>query len=216
MKYMSFLSILYHRIFFKIKIYGSNKLYLGNDVLLWKSKLIVKGKENVIKLGNDVKLERTEIKVFGNNNKVTFSNSVKIYDFCQILIEGNNCEINIGSRTTIGSAHIFCGESNTSVNIGKNCMISREVFINTSDFHSILDRSSGLRINPPESIIVGDNVWIGFNCRINKGSTVGQNSVVATGAIVANKKYPDNVILGGLPAKIIKENIMWSREKLPY
>jgi acetyltransferase-like isoleucine patch superfamily enzyme len=95
-------------------------------------------------------------------------------------------------------------------------MLSREVNMNTSDFHSIIDKNTNLRINIPQNIIIHDNVWIGFNTRINKGAVIGEHSVVATAAIVPGKHYHSNVILAGVPAKIIKENITWSREKLPF
>jgi acetyltransferase-like isoleucine patch superfamily enzyme len=88
--------------------------------------------------------------------------------------------------------------------------------MNTSDFHSIIDKNTNLRINIPQNIIIEDDVWIGFNARINKGAVIGKDSVVATAAIVPGKNFPSNVILAGIPAKIIKENITWCREKLPY
>lgn len=215
-KYFSYLSIVYHYVFFRIQTFGSNILTLNKGVLLFKSKIISNGKNNSITLKKNVKLEKTVIKIRGNNNKIVICENVKIYEFCVILIEGDNCEITIGSRTTIGSAHIFCGESNTSIKIGDNCMLSREVFMNTSDFHSIIDKITGLRINAPKNIIIEDNVWVGFNARINKGAVIGKHSIIATGSIVSGKNYPSNALLAGIPAKVLKENITWSREKLPY
>ena len=50
---------------------------------------------------------------------------------------------------------------------------------------------------------IGKNVWIGNNVTILKNSEIGDNSIVAAGAIV-NKEFPPNVIIGGVPAKIIK------------
>jgi acetyltransferase-like isoleucine patch superfamily enzyme len=194
----------------------SNNIKIGFSVLLWNSKIKTKGENNTVLIGRNVNLKKTRIKVRGNNNKIVISDDVKIYEYCEILIEGNNCEISVGKKTTLGSGHIFCGESNTSIKIGNNCMLSREVNMNTSDFHSIIDKNTNLRINIPQNIIIHDNVWIGFNTRINKGAVIGEHSVVATAAIVPGKHYHSNVILAGVPAKIIKENITWSREKLPF
>jgi acetyltransferase-like isoleucine patch superfamily enzyme len=214
--FISFLSIAFHFVFIKIKVFGSNKIKLSVGVLFWNSKISIKGKNNCILLGENVNLKKTKIVINGNNNKIVISDYVKIYEYCEFLIEGDNCEIYIGEKTTIGSGHIFCGESNTSIKIGDNCMLSREIFMNTSDFHSIIDTKSNLRINTPKNIILEDNVWLGFNTTINKGAVVGKYSVVATAAIVSGKNYPSNVILAGIPAKIIKENVTWSREKLPF
>ena len=50
---------------------------------------------------------------------------------------------------------------------------------------------------------IGKNVWVGNNVTILKNSEIGDNSIVAAGSIV-NKKFPPNVVIGGIPAKIIK------------
>lgn len=213
---LSILSISFHFLLRKIKGKGKNRIKIKYSTLLWKSKVSVKGKNNSVFIDKNVNLRRTNIIVNGDNNKILISDSVKIYESCDILVEGNNCEIIIGDKTTIGSANIFCGESNTAIKIGKDCMLSRGVSMNTSDFHSILNAKTKKRINIPQDIKVDNHVWIGFNARINKGAVIRKDSIVATGAIVPGKTYPSNVILGGIPAKVIKENITWSREKLPY
>lgn len=56
----------------------------------------------------------------------------------------------------------------------------------------------------PAPIVLGKNVWVGSNSTILQGVTVGDNAVVAAGAVV-NKNVPDNVVVGGVPAKIIKK-----------
>lgn len=211
-----FLSIKMHYFFFKIKVFASNELKIGNNTFMWKSKIQISGKKNTITLGDNVNFRAANISVNGNNNRIIISDKVKFFESCCILIEGSNCEIYIGSKTTIGSADIFCGESNTAVFIGEDCMFGRQVSMNTSDFHSILDNSNRARINPPKNIYIGDHVWIGFGATVKKGATIQKDSIIASGAIVGSKEYPSNIILGGIPAKILKENITWSREKLPY
>lgn len=54
-----------------------------------------------------------------------------------------------------------------------------------------------------KSILIKKNVWIGANATILPGVTIGENSIVAAGAVV-NKDVPSNVIVGGVPAKTIK------------
>ena len=54
-----------------------------------------------------------------------------------------------------------------------------------------------------KSILIKRNAWIGAAATILPGVTVGENSVVAAGAVV-NKVVPDNTIVGGIPAKIIR------------
>lgn len=51
---------------------------------------------------------------------------------------------------------------------------------------------------------IGNDVWIGGNCTILPGVTIGNNVVIAAGAVVT-KDVPDNSVVGGVPAKVIKQ-----------
>ena len=86
--------------------------------------------------------------------------------------------------------------------IGDNCMIAPQVGIYTAT-HPINaeQRATGIEFAKP--ITLGDNCWIGGNAVINPGVTLGNNVVVASGAVVT-KSFGDNVVLAGNPAKVIK------------
>lgn len=70
--------------------------------------------------------------------------------------------------------------------------------------HRSEERSPKYAANKP--IIIGENVWIGSNARIQKGVTIGDNAIVAANAVVT-KDVPANAIAAGNPAKIVKEHI---------
>lgn len=88
------------------------------------------------------------------------------------------------------------------INIGKNAMLGPGVSLVTPEHPLEAEaRNSGYEFGRP--ITIGDNCWIGANATIVGGATLGDNVVVAAGAVV-NKSFPDNVVIGGIPARIIK------------
>jgi maltose O-acetyltransferase len=88
------------------------------------------------------------------------------------------------------------------VTIGKNCLIGPRVCIYTAGHPLDAEtRVSGLEFGSP--VTIGDNVWIGGNVVINPGVTIGDNAVIASGAVVT-KDVPANVVVAGVPAKVIR------------
>ena len=62
------------------------------------------------------------------------------------------------------------------------------------------------RISAP--IVIGDHVWIGVNATILKGVRIGSGAVIAAGAVVVRDVAP-NSLVGGVPARVLKENVTW-------
>ncbi|MBY8911480.1 sugar O-acetyltransferase [Bacillus sp. YC2] len=88
------------------------------------------------------------------------------------------------------------------VRFGDSCMLGPGVQIYTAA-HPLLptDRNTGLEYGKP--ITFGNNVWVGGSSVIYPGVTIGNNAVIAAGSAVT-KNVPDNVVVGGNPAKLIK------------
>lgn len=112
--------------------------------------------------------------------------------------------INYGKHTKIGK-NVFINFDCVFLDLGgitieDNVQIAPKVSL-LSEGHptAISDRQSLV----PGHILIKKNAWIGANATILPGVTVGENSIVAAGAVVS-KDVPDNTIVGGIPAKVIK------------
>jgi maltose O-acetyltransferase len=90
-----------------------------------------------------------------------------------------------------------------TVTFGNNVMIAPNVQIYTATHPIEADkRNSGRELGYP--IVIGDNVWIGGGAIICPNVTIGNNVVIAAGSVVV-KDIPDDVLIGGNPARIIKD-----------
>lgn len=89
------------------------------------------------------------------------------------------------------------------VTIGDNVMIGPNTLITTVN-HPISPMGRRKHLGIAKPVVIGNDVWIGGNVTILPGVTIGNNVVVAAGAVVT-KDVPDNCIVGGVPAKKIRD-----------
>lgn len=129
---------------------------------------------------------------------------------CRFEAFGNKSDrrikLSIGENCHIGdSVHIAAAND---IRIGDNCLLASHIFI-TDCSHGYPPESSPEM--PPDSralvsepTFIGDNVWIGENVSILMGASVGSGSIVGANSVVT-KKFPNNCILAGSPARILKQ-----------
>ena len=123
------------------------------------------------------------------------------------VIESFSCinnavgDVTIGDYTRIGIHNTIIGP----VCIGNHVNLAQGITV-TALNHNFEDASKrideqGISTKP---VVIGDDVWIGANAVILPGVTIGKHCVVAAGAVVT-KDVPDNCVVGGVPAKLIKK-----------
>lgn len=115
-----------------------------------------------------------------------------------------NAELDLGWSYINAGAQIRCMER---IKIGNKCAIGRNVMIMDFDAHKIIYRD-GNSNKITEPVIIEDNVWIGAGATILKGVTIGKGAVVGAGAVVT-RDVPQNTIVAGSPATIIKRDVIW-------
>ncbi len=162
-----------------VKFYGTSKIISNKSR---KKDIIIRKHSHI----------RGEIFLFGHGGKV------EIGEFCYIG-EGtriwSSSNIKIGNRVLI--AHNVNIHDNNSHPI--DFKERSKHFIEIIEFGHPLEGLS-LRESP---IVIGDDVWIGFNSIILKGVSIGDRSIIASGSVVT-KNFPENCIIAGNPAKVIK------------
>ncbi|MCD7714051.1 MAG: acyltransferase [Prevotella sp.] len=139
-------------------------------------------------------------------NNILFSNYLNTawYTKCKLTVE-KNAFLTIGNNTGMNGTLIHCTES---ITIGNNVMIGGASRIYDTNFHNTdyLKRRDPLTntIAQTKPVVIEDDVFIGTNCIIGKGVTIGARSIIAAGSVVV-KSIPADVIAGGNPCKVIKQ-----------
>lgn len=177
---------------------------------------IVLGSNSQISLGKVIILRK------GNKISATFNNEVCVED--NVRFNGTDLQLNrhegsmeIGEGTTFGEK-VVIRSCEGKVKIGKKCMFSHDVLIHETDGHSIysIDEDNGKiqKINEYDvnnHIIIGDYCWLGARVTVLPKANLGSGSVAGACAVL-KRKYPNNCIVAGNPAKVIKRNICWGRK----
>src|SRR3979409_2102906 len=90
------------------------------------------------------------------------------------------------------------------VSIGRECIIADRVMLIDFD-HGITEVERPIRVQGiyKRDVRVGHNCWLGYGAGVLRGVSVGDNSVIGTSAVVT-KDVPDNAIVGGIPARVIR------------
>ena len=139
-------------------------------------------------------------------NKLIFGDNVKIGAYslvtCTSHLSKYGVGLTIGNNSAFGRFTEFGAAG--GIEIGNDVIAGSYISFH-SENHIFSDTSKLIREQGVTSkgIIIGNNVWIGAKVTFLDGCIVGNNSVVAAGAVVIGI-YPDNSIIGGVPAKVIK------------
>lgn len=140
-------------------------------------------------------------------NKLIFGDNVKVGAYslvsCTSHLSKYGVGLTIGNNSAFGRFTEFGAAG--GIEIGNDVIAGSYISFH-SENHNFSDSSLLIREQGVTSkgIKIGNNVWIGAKATFLDGSIIGNNCVVAAGAVV-NGVFPNNVVIGGIPAKILKE-----------
>lgn len=141
-----------------------------------------------------------------NNANVIFEKGCNGYFDVRLW---RNSTLIVGEQTSSNGVRIVCDYS--TVLIGKDCMFSDETLIQSADQHGIVDIKSGEIINNKiRKTVIGEHVWLGRRCIVMADVDIGTGAIVGAGAIVT-KSIPPVSICAGIPAKVVRTDVSWSR-----
>ena len=188
----------------KILVYRYYNLF----TLFWipNFKFLIKNNKNV-KLGSNIRFNQFfKIRGAGKiniGNNTTFgykSGGFHRSGSIEIQARGESSTITLGDNITTNNNIFIC--SSGYIKVCSNTLIGQGVTIMDFEAHGT-DPSKRREVGEVGKVDIGENVWIGNNVTILKNTSIGKNSIVAAGAVVKGD-FPNNVIIGGIPAKIIK------------
>lgn len=174
------------KVFYKI-----NRIKYGKGLKLIGWPFIFRYPGATLKIGKNVAI-----------NSSFFSNLLGLYQRTIIIARGEG-KVHIGDDVGISGSTIYAREE---ITIGNHVLVGANTKIVDNDFHPLdvearnANDFSKLVCKP---VRIEDNVFIGCNCLILKGTEIGANSIVGAGSVVCGK-FPDNVVIAGNPARIIK------------
>lgn len=172
-----------------------------------------------------------KIKFRGEHNLIKVSAKTR-FEACEFNM-ASNCVIEIGETTSTIKKMVSYMNSYNKISIGKNfstlgvefrmqenfvsfkcgndCMFSKDIMVMVSDGHAIYDTRTKKVLNKGMCVMVGNHVWIARNVTLLKDAYINDNSVVGTQSLITKKIPEKNVVIAGVPAKVVKRHINWDK-----
>ncbi|GAA0737300.1 MULTISPECIES: acyltransferase [Gaetbulibacter] len=196
---------------FILQVFKSRFIMLVRGLYFFQHKIFIgkavkiKNKSN-FKFGANCTLEKyVSIDCYAKNS-VVFGDTVKIGAYSTIGVTSHMSKyglgLKIGNNSGVGE-YSFFGCSGGVV-IGNDVIMGPYVSFH-SENHNFSDNSKLIREQgvTSEGIVLGNNIWVGAKSTFLDGCEIGDNCVVAAGSVVRGS-FPKNVVIGGVPAKVLK------------
>lgn len=179
-------------------VWYQRKIFIGRNCTVLNKSNIIFGKNVTIDHNTFIDGYASEKLVFGDNVKIGDHSLVT----CTSHLSKYGKGLKIGNNSAVGRFTEF-GASG-GIEIGNDVIMGAYISFH-SENHNFADRSRLIREQGVTSVGIklGNNIWVGAKATFLDGCVVGNNSVVAAGAVVTGV-FPDNSIVGGVPAKILK------------
>jgi acetyltransferase-like isoleucine patch superfamily enzyme len=192
---------------------GGGKIIITKPFLSFK---IIKGKGAHIYIKGNFSVvpfvegkNKTVIKM-QDNSKLRVNGDFTVGDGVRFFLD-KNASLEIGGMDKESGSGITSNSLimvNKNIVIGKDFLCAWNVLISDSNWHSIKGQ------HHQGDVIIGNHVWISNSSSVLKGAVIGNNSIIASNSKIINKEYTENSMIAGIPSKVIRTGVVWSRDMI--
>lgn len=182
----------------------------GLPTIFQSSSIRITAKGCVLRFGKNAKLINSHAVMEADDAELSIGSDTEVKFSFRI---GNKSRIIIGDRFYSTGGGLLSASEGTTLRIGNDCLFAIQMDLRTDHAHPIFDRRTGKRTNPSQDVTIGDHVWLGPYARVYPGAVIGEGCVIGSGSLV-NSTVPPNTVAIGVPAKVVRRNIVWDRTHL--
>lgn len=151
-----------------------------------------------------INCKHKNISLVGNvtliNNNITIGENVTLYP--EVMFYGDG-PIVIGDNVSIGNGTVIYASKNGGITIGSGTMIAAQTYIIDCDHGTKAGKPVAEQENSVAAVNIGQDVWLGTNVTVLKGSNIKNGAIIGAKALVKSE-IPENAIAVGVPAKVLK------------
>jgi acetyltransferase-like isoleucine patch superfamily enzyme len=198
----------------KRNVIGFGNHISTNDAWLVSVEFDIQGNNNSIVFEPGCFLRNVRFFIRGDGHEVLLGRGCRFNNGGRIRFEDCGCVLIVGEKSTFEDVHLALTEPQSRIEIGKDCMFAYDIDVRTGDSHSILCQATHRRLNQARDVQVEDHVWVGPHSMLLKGVSLAKDTIVAAGAVVTRKFHTPGIIVGGNPARQLKDGVTWCRERI--
>lgn len=172
-----------------------------------------RGKNAVLQVDPNAFASRLIIDFNGDNGRLKIGSNSHHWSFAAAIRVGQDSVVTIGDDVSSTAGVIISAVEGTRLTIGNDVMFASANQVRADDAHPIFDVRTGKRINVAQDIRIRNHVWFAWGAIALGGAEIGDGSVLGMNSLL-NSAVPNNCVIVGSPARVVRRDIAWERPHL--